>query len=901
MFPFSIKSALSLIPSREILTQDTVRYAQAPTVHTGIQVFDNAVNPAVSAHLAPSPGAGVTPLRVYTEIAAYIWLAGLIVMAAYFFITSALLRRRVRDAVRREDGIFESPAVPSPFVFGFIRPKIYMPVGMDPNSREMVAAHERAHIKRRDYLIKPLAFFILSVYWFNPVMWLAYVLLCRDIELACDERVLAELGPECKKPYSEALLTAVAFHRSVAACPVAFGEGKLKARVKNVLSWKKPVIWITLASLMVCAVLAVCFLTDPRRDGSDISGRYVLTSPVNIDLGGDFAIILRPDGTMQYSEGYASSVIGEGHWDLGEDKLTVREVREDTRRERTFFFDVSDGKLLFDAERSGRFTYVRLQDGAVFEKDDKSVESALGPEGYYTYANVPSGEVMPFYIRLDYGGTFVYYETSLSGSRGEGLWLYKDGVVTMREAVSTGDDPDEFRFRFDGETLAYMADESSKFSLEIPDGALFYRATDEKVYRPTGKYEHKDGRGRTDLTLTVNADLLRTADVTYTTSGGKQATSHGTWDNTGRKTLRLSCDGGVYSFELIDGGLEYSAAEEGLPFMNIEDGASLVRVQDEKAPEVTAPYRSEGDRYALEVLTDGSGTGRITDTESGATLWEGEGLESYALWNPYDDGTVLLRQKGGFVAVDIENGKSYAVTIKEDPAAALAAYGAGWYGSDWLLLRTATDLAVYTMGDEYAKKDELINELFDKTMSADGAEADALGSALATAFDWNEDFFIVMMCIETDEISDRVAELLAYEKSFGDTQEFRRRLEEHLSTDIGQAAMKILRALDAMEMPAGRYELTTGAGKSYGGDFFQKAAQAADGNEWGMTLAAAYDQDTEWFLRVMGEQEEDVQKTVAARLVAAKAAGDFEAFRAQIEGHYAYNNPAGLALARILY
>ncbi len=391
VFPFSIKSALSLIPSREILTQDTVRYAQAPTVHTGIPVLDNAVNPAVSARLAPSPGARVTPLRIYTEVAAWVWLAGLIVMAAYFFISSALLRRRVRDAVRCEDGIFESSAVPSPFVFGFIRPKIYMPVGMDPNSRELVAAHERAHIKRRDHLVKPLAFLLLSVYWFNPVMWLAYVLFCRDIELACDERVLAELGPESKKPYSEALLTAVTFHRSVAACPVAFGEGKLKNRIKNVLSWKKPVIWITLAALIACVVLAVCFLTDPVDAMEKLAGRYVLTTGAGKSYGGDFSLTLSPDGKMWFIEGMADDIHGTGTWEL-EDGRVILSEDDVSGLGRTFTFDVRARSLVFDAARSDKFTYIDLLDGDIFAPDENGPKASADEQRGGTDDTRPSGD-----------------------------------------------------------------------------------------------------------------------------------------------------------------------------------------------------------------------------------------------------------------------------------------------------------------------------------------------------------------------------------------------------------------------------------------------------------------------------------------------------------------------------
>lgn len=167
-------------------------------------------------------------------------------------------------AVRLEDGVWESEQAPSPFVLGFIRPRIYLPFGLDRGSRDYVLAHERTHIRHRDHWVKPLAFLLLAVYWFNPLLWAAYILLCRDMEYACDEAVLRDLEEPDKRAYSQALLNCAGPRRAVTACPVAFGEICVKGRIRRALRYKKPAVWVTAAAVVVCAAAAVCLLTNPR-------------------------------------------------------------------------------------------------------------------------------------------------------------------------------------------------------------------------------------------------------------------------------------------------------------------------------------------------------------------------------------------------------------------------------------------------------------------------------------------------------------------------------------------------------------------------------------------------------------------------------------------------------------
>ena len=271
VLPFSIESALSLIPSAETVSPVAVQSAPAPTITSGVSVIDNAVNPSLSEHFAAVPTASVNPLYVWTEIAGWVWLIGLGAMLLYALASYLRLRRRVSVSLPIQDNIYLCDAISSPFILGVVKPHIYLPSGLDEVQRQNVLSHERAHLARRDHWWKPLGFALLAVYWFNPVLWLAYALLCRDIELACDERVIRTMDESAVKTYSTVLLACSMPRKAVITCPLAFGEVGVKERVKNALHYKKPAFWVVAASVAVCVVVAVCFLTNPPTD-TDAAG-----------------------------------------------------------------------------------------------------------------------------------------------------------------------------------------------------------------------------------------------------------------------------------------------------------------------------------------------------------------------------------------------------------------------------------------------------------------------------------------------------------------------------------------------------------------------------------------------------------------------------------------------------
>ena len=271
VLPFSIESALSLIPSAETVSPAAVQFAPAPTITSGVSVIDNAVNPSLSEHFAAVPTASVNPLYVWTEIAGWVWLIGLGAMLLYALVSYLRLRRRVSVSLPVQDHIYLCDAISSPFILGVVKPRIYLPSGLDEVQQQNVLAHEQAHLARRDHWWKPLGFALLAVYWFNPVLWLAYTLLCRDIELACDERVIRTMDESAVKTYSTVLLACSMPRKAVITCPLAFGEVGVKERVKNALHYKKPAFWVVAASVAVCVVVAVCFLTNPPTD-TDAAG-----------------------------------------------------------------------------------------------------------------------------------------------------------------------------------------------------------------------------------------------------------------------------------------------------------------------------------------------------------------------------------------------------------------------------------------------------------------------------------------------------------------------------------------------------------------------------------------------------------------------------------------------------
>ena len=549
VFPFSIESALSLIPSAETISPG-IMMDNAPSVQTGIPAINNVINPVISSSLAPTPGASANPLQIWIPILSIIWVIGVAALLLYTAVSYWRLRRKVSEAVILRDNIFQSENVASPFVLGIIKPKVYLPYHMDGQDLSHVVAHEQAHIRRKDHWWKPLGFFLLTIHWFNPLMWLAYVLLCRDIELACDEKVIKELGNEQRADYTQALVACSVNRRMIAACPLAFGEVGVKERVKSVMNYKKPAFWVIVVSIITCAVVAICFLTNPAAErafpinGSNVSeldtemvvdkitkaeglenSSQLLVSADNFDLMFTSDFNWANDGAIRFLYGknqkYYSAQLRMFHDD---NKYFITDRSEWIEPEKIFllshYLDAlkympqeeirqlssdADGYSVFmrhegapgDYERVLKYSqngvnnndgwYIHLEVQPLHEVEGGGY-NGTGDEVIHlfynsgdkrddiagkTYLYEGEGFGGSFTITLYEDGTFTYYEGMLSSYIALGSWKQDGDIITLTDDGHGGYGLVN-HFRFDGETLIFVEQDSDNFVyLEIKDGERF--------------------------------------------------------------------------------------------------------------------------------------------------------------------------------------------------------------------------------------------------------------------------------------------------------------------------------------------------------------------------------------------------------------------------------------------
>ena len=310
--PFALTSMFSLMPAIE------------STRKTGVETLTLTLpDETVVFSVAQPHDTVLTVLFV-------LWCGGVAAMLTYTLCAYARTRRMLSEAVKLERDVYECDRIPTPFIFGLFRPCIYLPSSINENDRIYVIAHERAHLARYDHLWKPLGFAVLAVHWFNPLAWISYVLFCRDLETACDERVLTALGADSKKPYADALINCAAPTRRIAACPLAFGEADVKVRVQTVLKFRKPAAWATATAVALCLLLALCFLTDPTVQALTV--QEPVTPPVTTQT----TVSTKPTDVpteptlLQYTQEMAIEAITPQTVSAGE-TVTVRVRVQDTR------------------------------------------------------------------------------------------------------------------------------------------------------------------------------------------------------------------------------------------------------------------------------------------------------------------------------------------------------------------------------------------------------------------------------------------------------------------------------------------------------------------------------------------------------------------------------------------
>lgn len=367
LLPFSLPSRVSLVPSAETVP-DTILTGSTVTLNTGFSAVDEPFNTFAAEHYQEGMTVPAGLGDAFIHILALLWVLGLAAMLIYALVSFLRLRRQVGASVREDKNVYLCDGIKSPFILGVFRPRIYIPSRLSGRQKELILMHEQAHLKRFDHLWKPLGFLLLSVYWFNPVIWVAYILLCRDIELACDERVTKDLSDSERTAYSQALLDCACERRAVTACPVAFGEVGVKQRVKTVLNYKKPAFWIVLAALLLSVVCAVCFLTDPKTD------RYYGKAPADGTLLNISYPELIAEVNRALCEQSRSSYFGE---------FVTSEIcvlgSDETEKEMNLYFFYQVDSFGFD---NGFFTDVGGSGGAT------AAVFTIGPDGNYKLSEI---------------------------------------------------------------------------------------------------------------------------------------------------------------------------------------------------------------------------------------------------------------------------------------------------------------------------------------------------------------------------------------------------------------------------------------------------------------------------------------------------------------------------------
>ncbi len=261
--PVSFESVLSLLPGQTRAIPQNMVSSQSPVIATGIGSIDNAVNRTVASSLPPvNPAASVNPTGVLLEAGAAIWLLGIALLLCYGAVSYFRLKARLSTATIAGDNIYETDMIKTAFVMGFINPRIYVPTGLSKKELDYILKHEQTHIRRRDYIIKPVAYLAVIFHWFNPLMWLSYYFMVKDMEMSCDESVMRQTEEDIRENYSNSLLL-LSIRQSGLISPLAFGESNVKSRIKNVLNYKRPAFWVVMVAAVVVTAVSIGLMTNP--------------------------------------------------------------------------------------------------------------------------------------------------------------------------------------------------------------------------------------------------------------------------------------------------------------------------------------------------------------------------------------------------------------------------------------------------------------------------------------------------------------------------------------------------------------------------------------------------------------------------------------------------------------
>ena len=481
--PFSIESALSLVPSSETISPE-IMMDWTPEISTGIEPLDQVVNPVISTSFAPESSASANPLQILIPVAANIWLLGVLAMLVYTAVSYISLRRKLRTAVILRNSIFQCETVQSPFVLGVFRPRIYLPYAIEGQNLYHVVAHEQAHIRRKDHWWKPLGFLLLTVYWFNPLMWVAYVLLCRDIEIACDEKVIAKLEAEQRADYTQALVACSVNRRMISACPLAFGEVGVKERVKSIMNYRKPKFWLLILAILACVGIAICFLTDPidsAEEPIETDGMQMQQVSFLYDTEEGYHLLIGADGVNEIQVSLPDSgggvINADGSSFQKGEKVYLEPLQGITDLRGLSITALGEnGEVLYDLsipEDASMEDVINTvgSDGWLLAPTEHIVGTDIAGKTY-VYEN--EGIMGNFTITLYEDGTFSYYEGNASSYFGVGTWQVNGSIVTLADDKELGY-PLVNKFIIDGDDMVFTEQGSSNFIyVKVEEGARFH-------------------------------------------------------------------------------------------------------------------------------------------------------------------------------------------------------------------------------------------------------------------------------------------------------------------------------------------------------------------------------------------------------------------------------------------
>lgn len=565
-------TAVEYIPQNVVHTPGAEVGLPVPGVHQAV----NEVLPQGEEQMAADP------LEAPVALATLAWMAGIGVMAAYSVASLLQLRRKLVGAVPLRDNIYLADYIESPFVMGIFRPKIYLPSSLSEQEQGYIILHEQHHIRRGDHIVKGLAFIALCVHWFNPLVWGAFILSAKDMEMSCDEAVVKKLGEGIRADYSASLLSLATGRRIIAGTPLAFGEGDTKGRIRNLANWRKPAFWVVLLAVIACIILAVGLMTNPEGVHSgmeSIAGKtYVYSGDSYSDLEYDrFTITIHQDGTFTYYESPLSSYIGNGVCSVQGGVLTLSDETSGGA-ERINYFKIDGDDLVFIEENSSNFIYVKVKDGERFHSDGA------------VHSEVPSGD-------------------PTEGTSASVVWTFSPMMSATWHAA--------FHFNFD---LNYSHIEAScdNGMLWNPDAegqprekALRFEAGEPVCWTP----------GISGETLT---DTAEEATVHFTVYDGGEILYSGALEIT-----RTGTENGQSSYEARLGGTDLLALRQNAGNM----GASLV-LSDSAA--IIAYSDLNHNRVNENIVAREVEPGmlyELTVEENGVEIWSTEASPAHTGWN----------------------------------------------------------------------------------------------------------------------------------------------------------------------------------------------------------------------------------------------------------------------------